>query len=113
MNWQTASSGDKRLLEIISRLFDFDQRLLEFCFDPLSPRLRKRAGILKEDAWGFSHGEQLLVRAALELWSGSGHVYLFELIETLDDKNLTRVLRAILELRALGLSDKDVDNAAP
>ena len=75
--------------------------MLEFLFDPEKPRLRKRAGILKEDAWGFSHGEQLMIRLALEFWSGSGHVFLWELIETLDDKNLERVLHAVVEIRGL------------
>lgn len=101
MNWQTASLGDLKLKEIIFRLLAFDKRLLEFIFDPDKPRLRQRAGILKEDVWGFSHGEQIMIRTALELWSGSGHVFLWELIETLDDSNLKRVIEALIAIRDL------------
>lgn len=103
MIWETASQADLRLKEIIFHLLGSDKRLLEFLFDPNSPRLRQRAGILKEDSWGFSHGEQIIVRTALELWSGSGHVFLWELIETLDDTNLKRVIEALIAVRALGV----------
>ena len=101
MNWDTASSGDKKIREIIFRLLGLNKHLLDFVFDPERPRLRGRAGILKEDSWCFSYGEQILIRTALEFWSGSGHVFLWELMETLDDENLKRVLRAIEEVRGL------------
>jgi hypothetical protein len=107
MDWETASLGDKRLRDLIFHLFAFDRRLLDFCFDPDKPRLRKRAGLLKEDAWGFSHG------VALELWSGSGHVFLWELIETLDDNNLMRVMHTVVELRGIRPMLKGNDHDTP
>lgn len=99
MTWESANPGDKMLREVIFRLFDSDKRLVDFLFDAETPRLRKRAGILKEDAWCFSYREQILIRAALDFWSGSGHVNLWELLDCLDDENLKRVLKAIAEVR--------------
>ena len=99
MTWESANPGDKMLREVIFRLFDSDERLVDFLFDVETPRLRKKAGILKEDAWCFSDREQLLIRAALDFWSGSGHVNLCELLDDLDDENLKRVLKAIAEVR--------------
>jgi hypothetical protein len=99
--WELANRGDKSLREVIFRLLDSDEHLVDFLFDQGTPRLRKRAGILKEDAWCFSDGEQILIRAALEFWSGSGHVYLWELLEGLDNENLKRVLKAIAEVREI------------
>ena len=101
MTWESANPGDKVLKEVIFRLFNSDERLVDFVFDAETPRLRKRAGILKEDAWHFSDGEQILIRSALDFWSGSGHVNLWELLDGLDDENLKRVLRAIAELREI------------
>ena len=99
MDWVLASSGDKSVREVIFRLLGSDKRLMDFLFESEKPRLRKRAGILKEDAWFFSHGEQLLIRTALDFWSGSGHVALWELLESLDEENLRRVVVAIVEIR--------------
>jgi hypothetical protein len=97
--WPNANLQERKLLSGIKILLGNDARLLAFLLDPHSPRLRKRAGILKEDAWNFSHGEQLLVRAALDFWSGSGHLQLWEMIETWDQTNWIHFLRAIRELR--------------
>ena len=72
---------------------------MDFLFDTEKPRLRKRAGVLKEEAWCFDNCEQILIRTGLELWSGSGHVFVWELLENLDDDNLRRVLMAIVEMR--------------
>jgi len=100
-HWRNATSDELRLLKIISILVDQDDRLLSLLFEPTAPKLRKRAGILKEDTWKLSDGEALLVRAALDIWSGSGHVQLWELIETWDEDNWSRFIKAIQELKNL------------
>ncbi|MFZ3230033.1 MAG: hypothetical protein WA160_07500 [Pseudobdellovibrio sp.] len=92
---------DKRglgLYRAISVLLKGNQELIQFLFDPEKPRLRRRAGILRDDAWNFSEEDQLLLRVALDLWSGSGHVSLWELIELWDESDWTRFNAAILEI---------------
>jgi len=100
-SWQNASASEVVIYQCVSLLCDYDKRLIDFIFDPKRPRIRKRAGILIEDAWGFSHGEQLLIRAALDLWSGNGHLALWEMLETWDDATWARFIRVIGEYRRL------------
>lgn len=50
---------------------------------------------------GWSHGEKLLARVALDMWNGSGHTPLGELMYTLDDGNLRAVLEAVALRRGL------------
>lgn len=94
--WLGADKGAVKLIEAISILTNQNQELVTFLFDPNSPRLRKRAGILREDAWKFSEEDQLLVRVALDLWSGSGHVQVWELVEAWDTDNWQRFNQAVL-----------------
>jgi len=99
--WPNASASEKRLFEAIRILVGDDPRLLEYLFDPIRPRLRRRAGILKEDAWNFSDGEQLLIRAALDFWSGSGHLPLWEMVENWESTNWIHFINAIIALKGL------------
>lgn len=78
------SCGAKSVFEAIRVLLDGNKELLDYIFEPGGRRLRHRAGILKEDAWRFEEHEQLLIRVALDLWSGSGHVQIWELMEAWD-----------------------------
>lgn len=100
IKWPGADEGATKLLESISLLLDNNKKILDFLFDPKSPRLRKRAGILRDDAWNLSEEDQLLVRAALDLWSGSGHVQLWELTEAWEPEIWKRFHAAILHLRS-------------
>jgi hypothetical protein len=50
---------------------------------------------LLEASRSWSHGEQLLVDVALDLWNGDGKSTPMDLIRSLDDGNFDRVLEAI------------------
>ncbi|MBK7962714.1 MAG: hypothetical protein IPK04_16895 [Bdellovibrionales bacterium] len=57
---------------IIFHLFDFDQRMTAFFFDPVdSVKLREQPAHLLFDSWEFATEKQILVRAALDIWSSS------------------------------------------
>lgn len=105
--WKNASPNDIRLYECISLLLGYDNRLVEFVFDPERPRIRKRAGILREDAFFFSHGEQLLIRAALDFWSGGGHLALWEMLETWDSATWSQFMHAVAEYRRLEIRETE------
>jgi hypothetical protein len=107
--WKNASANEILLYQCISLLLDYDKRLIEFVFDPERPKIRKRAGILREDAFFFSHGEQLLTRAALDFWSGSGQLALWEMLETWDSATWTRFVHAVAEYRRLELEEVRVE----
>jgi hypothetical protein len=103
--WKNASADQILLYQCISLLLGYDKRLIEFVFDPGKPKIRKRAGILREDAFFFSHGEQLLIRAALDFWSGSGQLALWEMLEVWDSATWNRFTHAVSEYRRLELEE--------
>jgi hypothetical protein len=103
--WKDASVNEILLYQCISLLLGYDKRLIGFVFDPKRPKIRKRAGILREDAHCFGDGEQLLIRAALDFWSGSGQLALWEMLETWDDTTWARFTQALSEYRRLELDE--------
>jgi hypothetical protein len=110
-NWKNASANEILLYQCISLLLGYDKRLIEFVFDSERPKIRKRAGILREDSFFFSHGEQLLIRAALDFWSGSGQLALWEMLETWDGETWIRFIQAVKEYRRLELEEVRVAQA--
>lgn len=94
-SWPNSTDDEKQLLGAIRLLLGDDPTLLKFLFETERPRLKRRSGILRDESWRFSDEEQLLIRAALDLWSGSGHVQLWELLETWESDHWGRFLRAI------------------
>src|ERR1700722_5325782 len=95
---KTETKTDQRLLEVIGHMFCKHLYLLDFFFDPNEPRLRRLPEELLKESAVMSSGEDLLVRLALDLWSGSGDARVWELIEILDEENFIYVLRALYEL---------------
>ena len=104
INWPSANKQERKLLEGILILTDGRNELLEFLFDPKSPRLRKRAGILREDSWRFSNEDILLIHAALDLWSGSGHLEFWDCLETWDSKSWMQFMAAISTIKDIDLT---------
>ena len=101
IQWKELTESEKQVMRSIFLLVGCESRFIEFLFDPKVPKIRKRPGVLCDEAWVFSHGEQLVIRAALDIWCGAGHVQLWELIETWDAENWARFIRAIGELKNL------------
>ncbi len=99
IHWEKATKTDRRLFEAISRVLANHPHLLKFLFEPERARLRAPADLLREESKDFSSGEDLLIRVALDLWSGSGDAHIWELIEILDDENLNHVADALQFLR--------------
>ncbi len=86
--WNQATPDERRLLKGISLVLGKHPKLLLFVFDASTPRLRALPEILLEESATFSAIEDLLVRVALDLWSGSGNAHVWELIEYLDYEKL-------------------------
>lgn len=96
IKWRGDDERGFALYRAIVILLEGNQELTQFLFDPEKPRLRRRAGILRDDAWKFSEEDQLRIRVALDLWSGSGHVHLWELVELWNKSDWSRFTAAIL-----------------
>ncbi|MGE3759869.1 MAG: hypothetical protein AB7H97_19035 [Pseudobdellovibrionaceae bacterium] len=93
--WQSATKADHRLWFVIKIIFRNHPELLDFLFEKDEPRIRLEPLELRKQALCFSSGEELLVRVALDVWSGSGNAKIWQLIETLDCDNLSNVLEAL------------------
>lgn len=101
IEWKSASESDRRILRSIFLLVGSEPRLLEFLFEREAPRIRQRAGVLRDEARAFGPADELTVRVALDLWCGGGHVQVWELLEGWDAENWTRFIRAVGELKEL------------
>lgn len=85
---------------IISHLFGFDQKITDFLFEssPI-PQLRERPQILLNDSWDLPVEQRILIQAALDLWNGSGQLFLSELLK-LDKTRFCRLMQALKQIRA-------------
>lgn len=107
IDWKDSSNDEKRLFDAISVLLGSNPNLLQFLFDPIRSKIRKRPGLLRDDSWPFSHGEQLLIRASLDIWSGGGHLQFWEMLETWDSLTWINFFRAIAKLKDLPFDFKE------
>ena len=94
--WQDASASERRQFELISMIFSNHPKLLDFFFDPFLPRICGDPVEVIEEAGCFSSGEQVLIRVALDLWSRSGDTKICDVFERLDQDNLNKVLKALM-----------------
>jgi hypothetical protein len=99
LSWKTCSKEESRLAEIMYLLFKSYPELEQFLFKAETPNLNEPPDVLLRQIGAFSSGEQILVRVALDLWSGEGRTHLFDVLHRLDDRNFTNVMAAILYLR--------------
>ena len=96
--WTYSSLADSHRLIAIYRLLGGEDHLLHFLFDLRSPKLRLPAAALLKEAAGLNHGEQLLIQAGIDLWSGQGRLNFADALETWDEENTTRFIRSVCHL---------------
>jgi hypothetical protein len=96
--WKEISSDEERLVEAISIALGRHRYLMGFLFEKKRPRLKDEPQELIAKARGFSRGERLLIRVALDLWCSSGDVRVLELLGSLDDENFENVILAFVFL---------------
>ncbi|MBX9767152.1 MAG: hypothetical protein K2X47_07770 [Bdellovibrionales bacterium] len=100
-SWQGATKSDQEMYGAISLLFRSHPELLDFLFDKRRARLRLSPVEMLDGLRGFSGGEQVLIRVAMDLWSGCGNTKLSRMLETLDDESLNNVLNVLRILKRL------------
>ncbi len=94
-SWEGAKGSDRHMYQAISLVFLNHPELLDFFFEKKKPRIRFKPLEMRKAAAGFSSGEQILIRVALDMWSGSGNAKIWQMLETLDSGNLSNVLKAL------------------
>ena len=99
LNWKTCSAEERRLADMMYLILNPYPNLEQFLFKTESPSLNQAPEELLTQIGSFSSGEQILIRVALDLWSGEGGTHLLDVINRLDDRNFTNVMAAILYLR--------------
>ena len=101
LNWQEASESDQRLGVALEWIFRNDIELLELLFESSSPNLKDEPENLLSKIGCFSSGEQILIRVALDLWSGSGGARFWDVIHRLDGRHKMSVIVALGYLRII------------
>jgi hypothetical protein len=101
LNWDKAGRAERRMMESLNLMFSGHGKLLEFLFEPDRPKLRQEPEILLSLAGGYSSGERILIRVALDIWCGAGEVRLWDIIEKLDDECYAQVLRGLGHLKEI------------
>ena len=98
LSWTKLGRAERRMMGSLNLIMHDHSKLLEFLFEPERPRLRQEPEILLSEASGFSRGEQILVRVALDLWCGAGSVQLWQMIERVDDETYFNTLSGLRHL---------------
>ena len=101
--WENPGRGGQRLMEVMNLTFQNHPQLLGFLFESDRPKLRHEASTLIREAGAFSTGEKILIRIALNLWSGHGSVCLWDIIEKLDQEDYQQVVLGLQYLRQYDL----------
>lgn len=83
-------------IKVNSRVFFRHPYLLNDFFEEEQPRIKRRPEKMLIWAQGFSSGETVLIKIALDIWSGSGNTYVWELLESLDKENFFHVLEGLV-----------------
>ena len=92
--WEALSADEQKRYLAVSKLLHGHRYLIHALFEPESPRLRSPPDeILRKG--GFSGGEQILLRTAMDFWNGSGDVTLTEMLERMTPQILMETLETI------------------
>jgi hypothetical protein len=98
---QASSLAQSDRIQAIHHLFDSDERLFYFLFHHKKTELRRAPDELLHEARGFSHGEYILIQAAIDMWCDQGGTKLSDLLSVLDNDNFFRLMCAMARHRGL------------
>ena len=98
-NWKDACKGDLKRAHAISVLMEKHPDLMRWLFKDDKPELKTSPEEMLRRAGAFSTGERILIRVALDLWSGDGNTKVMEL-DRLDPGNFENALHAISLMRS-------------
>jgi hypothetical protein len=105
-DWISASEDELRRRWGVSILlnFDDDQCFGRFFSDDYV-RLCQSPGALRDKSQMFGKAVEYKIRAALDIWSGSGHLYLFEMLEEWDNQDWVKFIKAICIVKGIHSRD--------
>ena len=103
IKWQKACDGDLFRLTVIKTALRYHPQLISFLFRPDKPEMFACPDKMLARAGGFSHGEQLLVQFAVDVWkspSNEMHLRAWDMCCILDSKNFAAIIDAMILWRA-------------
>lgn len=93
--------AESRTVKAILGVFSRHCYLVDLFFEnETKDKIRCRPEELKWRSQDMSRAEQVLIRVALDIWSGSGEAKVWELLEVLDEDNFIAVLKALMLVKA-------------
>ena len=101
IDFSVASIALSDRIQAIQCLFNNDEQLLQFLFHHKKTELRESPVVLLREARSYSHGEILLIQAAIDIWCDQGGVSFSEMVAVLDNDEIFRLLCAIAKFRGL------------
>ncbi len=113
VSWKNVTEVEQRLLRGIRTLVGENDALLLQVLNPRMPKLRARPGIIRDDCWHLNYWEELQVQAALDIWSGGGHLPLWACLESWDERRWAQFIAAICIVKCIDLKKVEalVDHA--
>lgn len=96
-NWSKIQ--DTHVFNSICILLKDNPYLLEYLFSHKNAKLSASPDILIQEAGGLAHGEQILIKVAIDLWSGEGSASVGEVISVLSYNNMLNFLNALCHIR--------------
>lgn len=82
-------------LNVISLLLNHEEDFLEFLFGHKSYQLRISGNKLIKESKRYNRKDQLLIKAALDIWNGSGNLEFSECLKSWDYAYWIKFIRAI------------------
>lgn len=95
-------------INAIGAHFDWNEHWMHFLFSHKAQELGAAPAELLSQSASFSHGEQLMVRIALDIWSSQGKAQVSNLLDVLDDDTFLRMISSLLHFRELSRDDLPV-----
>jgi len=94
-SWKNARKYDQRVYAGICKVFRNHEHLLEVLFEKAQARLCSSPDRMIAKIENYPDGEIVLIKVALDMWSGSGNVFVWQILETLDRSTFTNVIEGL------------------
>jgi len=98
--WVQARESERRFYSAIARVFSNHQNLLKGFFEEERARLSHTPEEILAQHQGFADGEIVLIKVALDIWSGSGDALVWEILTVLDGDNFRNVIQGLMMIKS-------------
>ena len=97
--WVKARDSERLYYEAIARVFGNHPHLLKGFFEEQTARLSHAPDEILHLSQGFADSEIVLVKVALDIWSGSGNAIVWQVLEVLDGNNFRNVIHGLMMVK--------------